>query len=118
VDLAEGTVNSSFVSPREEVEAALKHNAVSLIFAHNHPSGNPAPSQSDKEVTLDMVFAAAIMKLKVLDHLIIGDNRYFSFAGEGLIEQYELPYLNLKIHGGSETTRRTNVAEGKGELPW
>ena len=98
-DLFEGTVNSSAVFPREVIEKAIKNNAVSLIFVHNHPSGNPEPSQSDKEVTRDLVYAARIVNLKVLDHMIIGNDRYFSFAGEGLIEQYEMDFLNLKIKG-------------------
>jgi len=88
-DLFQGTVNSSAISPRQVIEGAIKHNAVSLIFAHNHPSGNPGPSQSDREVTRDLVYAAGVMQIKVLDHIIIGDNTYFSFAGEGLIEEYE-----------------------------
>ena len=97
IDLFEGTVNSGVISPREVMESAIKHNAVSLLFVHNHPSGNPEPSRSDKELTRDLVYAASIMRIKVLDHIIIGNNRYFSFAGEGLIEEYELNFLNLKI---------------------
>ena len=105
-DLFEGTVTSSSVSPRQVVESAIKHNAASLIFVHNHPSGNPEPSGNDKEVTRDLVYAGSIMRIKVLDHIIIGENRYFSFAGEGLIEEYELDFLNLKIRGTSEGKRR------------
>ena len=104
--LFEGTVTSSSVSPRQVVESAIKHNAASLIFVHNHPSGNPEPSGNDKEVTRDLVYAGSIMRIKVLDHIIIGENRYFSFAGEGLIEEYELDFLNLKIRGTSEGKRR------------
>jgi len=96
-DLFEGTVDSSVISLREVIESAIKYNAVSLLFAHNHPSGNPSPSRSDKELTRDLVYAASIMRIKVLDHIIIGNNRYFSFAGEGLIEEYELNFLDLKI---------------------
>ncbi len=106
LDLSEGTVNSSSVSPREVIEGVIKHNAASLIFVHNHPSGNPEPSTSDKELTRELVYAGRIMRLKVLDHIIIGDNRYFSFAGEGLIEEYELDFLNLKLRGTSEAKRR------------
>jgi len=84
-DLFAGTVNISVIHPREVIEAALKHNAVSLIFVHNHPSGNPTPSQNDKTVTRELVSVGSIMQIKVLDHIIIGDNTYFSFAGEGLI---------------------------------
>jgi len=106
VDLFEGTVNSSAISPRQVVEDALKHNATSLIFVHNHPSGNPQPSKNDKEVTRDLVYAGNIMRIRVLDHIIIGNNKYFSFAGEGLIEEYELDFLNLKVKGTAEGKRR------------
>jgi len=105
-DLFGGTVNSSAISPREVIASAIKHNAVSLIFAHNHPSGNPEPSKSDKELTRDLVYAGSIMQIRVLDHIIIGNNKYFSFAGEGLIEEYELNFLNLKMRGVSEAKRR------------
>jgi DNA repair protein RadC len=105
-DLFEGTINRSSVSSREVIEGAIKYNAASLIFVHNHPSGNPEPSSSDKELTRELVYAGRIMQLKVLDHIIIGDNRYFSFAGEGLIEEYELDFLNLKLKGTSEAKRR------------
>ena len=88
-DLFQGTVNSSAISPRQVMESALRHNAVSLIFVHNHPSGNPEPSQNDRNVTRDLVHAAGVMQIKVLDHIIIGDNTYFSFAGKGLIAEYE-----------------------------
>ena len=101
-DLFEGTINSSSISPREVIESAIKYNAAALIFVHNHPSGNPEPSQSDKEITRDLVYAGSIMRIRVLDHIIIGNNRYFSFAGEGLIEEYELDFLNLKVRGTSE----------------
>ena len=106
VDLFEGTVNSSSVSPREVIEGAIKCNAVSLIFVHNHPSGSPEPSANDKQLTRDLVYAGQIMRIKVLDHIIIGDNRYFGFAGDGLIEEYELDFLNMKLRGTSEAKRR------------
>lgn len=105
-DLFEGTVNASSVSPREVIEGAIKHNAVSLIFVHNHPSGSPEPSQSDKDLTRDLVYAGSIMRIKILDHVIIGNNRYFSFAGAGLIEESELEFLNLKMKGVSEAKKR------------
>ncbi|MBN1644395.1 MAG: DNA repair protein RadC [Dehalococcoidales bacterium] len=100
-DLFEGTVDRSPVSLREVMEQAIAHNAVSLIFAHNHPTGNCEPSQSDKELTRDLVFAGCMMQIDVLDHIIIGNNKYFSFAGEGLIAQYEKDFLGLKVKGVS-----------------
>ena len=106
VDLFEGTVNSSSISPREVIEGAIKHNAVSLIFVHNHPSGNPEPSTSDKELTRELVYAGKIIRIKVLDHIIIGENKYFSFASDGLIDEYEMDFLNLRLRGTSEAKRR------------
>ncbi len=87
--LFEGTVDSSAVYPREIIRDALRFEASALVFVHNHPSGDPEPSLCDKEITRDLVFAARVMQLKVLDHIIIGNNRYFSFADQGLIEEYE-----------------------------
>ncbi|MCK4963823.1 MAG: DNA repair protein RadC, partial [Dehalococcoidia bacterium] len=95
-DLFEGTLTASSVYPREVMKSAIKHNAASLIFAHNHPSGNPAPSESDKEITRDLILAANIMQIEVLDHIIIGENKYFSFADEGLIEEFELNVMSLR----------------------
>ncbi|MFC1967209.1 DNA repair protein RadC [Chloroflexota bacterium] len=117
VDLFEGTVNSSSVSIREVMENAIKHNAVSLIFAHNHPSGNPEPGSSDREMTRDLVYTGQVMQIKVLDHIIIGDNRYFSFAADGLIEEYEMDFLNLKLRGTSESKRRLYQAKLSARKP-
>lgn len=96
-NLFEGTIESTPIHPREIIEAAIKHNAVRLIFAHNHPSGDPAPSKSDKQLTRDLVFVGNVTQIKVLDHIIIGENRYFSFADDGLIKKYEDDFLNIKI---------------------
>ena len=105
-DLFEGTVNSSSVPPREVMEGALKQNAVSLIFVHNHPSGNPEPSASDRDLSRELVYAASIMRIKVLDHIVIGEGKYFSFADDGLIEEYEADFLNMRLRGTSEAKRR------------
>jgi len=96
-DLFEGTLESIPIRPREIVEGAINHNAAHLIFVHNHPSGDPTPSKSDKQLTRDLVFVGNILRIKVLDHIVIGGNTYFSFADEGLIEKYEDSFLNLKI---------------------
>ncbi|GAG81056.1 unnamed protein product [marine sediment metagenome] len=78
------------------MKQAIKYNAASLIFVHNHPSGDPDPSPSDKDITKELVFAGNLMQIKVLDHIIIGDNKYFSFADGGLIEEYNLNFLSVK----------------------
>ena len=95
-DLFQGTVDSSVVHIREVIESAIRHKAVSMIFVHNHPSGNPSPSQSDKDLTRDLIMAAGAVGLKVLDHIVIGDNKYYSFSGEGLTPRYEADFLVAK----------------------
>ena len=95
-DLFEGTLNTSSIYPREVIKSTIKNNAVGLIFIHNHPSGNPEPSESDKDITEDLVFTGNLMQIKILDHIIIGDNKYFSFADAGLIEEYNLNFLSIK----------------------
>ena len=118
-DLFEGTITSSSISPREVMESAIKHNAASLIFVHNHPSGNPEPSANDKELTKDLLYAASIMQIKVLDHIIIGNNKYFSFAGEGLIDEYKMGFLNIKIRDRAATKRRLYRAKPSApEVHW
>ncbi|MFB0558984.1 MAG: DNA repair protein RadC [Dehalococcoidales bacterium] len=119
VDLFAGTITGSSISPREVIESAIKHNAASLIFVHNHPSGNPEPSVSDKEITRDLVYAASTMQIKVLDHIILGNNRYFSFAGEGLIDEYKMGFLNIKIRDRADTKRsRYRAKLSESELHW
>lgn len=95
-DLFEGTLNASAVYPREIIAKAIKHDAAALIFAHNHPAGNPEPSDNDKDITRDLVFAGNVMQIKVIDHIIIGDNRYFSFADAALIEEYNLDFFRMR----------------------
>jgi len=95
-DLSHGTVDSSYLYPREVMEGAIKCNAVSLVMVHNHPSGNPSPSESDKELTRSMVYIGSMMQIKMLDHIIIGENKYYSFAGEGMIQKCEVDFEALK----------------------
>ena len=85
--LFEGSLTSSSVYPREVVRAALKYHAAALIFAHNHPSGDPKPSSEDISVTRQLIFACKVVNVTVHEHLIIGDNNYFSFADNGYIEK-------------------------------
>jgi DNA repair protein RadC len=80
-----GTLTGSSVYPREVVREALDRHAASLIFVHNHPSGDPAPSAEDVALTRQLLFACEVVGITVHEHLIIGDNRYFSFADQGMI---------------------------------
>ena len=86
----EGTVDTSAVYPREIFKQALLLHASSLIFIHNHPSGDPSPSINDKSITRELVQAGITMQIRILDHIIIGNNRYFSFADAGLLRSYEM----------------------------
>ena len=90
--LFEGTLTASSVYPREVVLAALNHHAAALIFAHNHPSGDPKPSPEDVAITRQLVFACRVLGITVHEHLIIGNNRYFSFADDGDISRMNREY--------------------------
>jgi len=83
--LFEGTLTASSVYPREVILAALNHHAAALIFAHNHPSGNLNPSESDTRITKKIKDAGNIMDIQLLDHLIISNEDYYSFADQGLL---------------------------------
>lgn len=101
VTASEGSLTESPVYPRDIMQLANRHHAAALICAHNHPSGNPKPSATDKSITEELVFAGKIMRVKVLDHLIVGNDRYFSFADAGLIEQYERAFDRRRPSGGN-----------------
>ena len=90
IDIDLGTVDGVNPSIRDVLMTALKYQAPSMILVHNHPSGNIEPSEADKILTKDLIIAARAMELRIFDHLVIGENDYFSFADEGLIEEYEM----------------------------
>lgn len=77
--ISDGSVKMSLISPREIFIEALQCRAVSIILVHNHPSGDPAPSRSDKKLTENLKELGEKMDIPLLDHIIIGDNRYTSF---------------------------------------
>lgn len=83
--ISRGTVNSSLVSPRDLILAAFRHRAVYMILVHNHPSGNPEPSKDDLLFTKRVWEAGALVDIPLLDHIVIGDQQYFSFRQEGLL---------------------------------
>ncbi len=91
-DLFEGTLTASSVYPREVVRAALRYHAAGLFLVHNHPSGEPKPSHEDKRITRELIHACRVMGITVLEHLIIGDNTYFSFADHGYIAEMNREY--------------------------
>jgi len=90
VDIDYGTVDRANPYIRDILQNAIKHNAPSIIVAHNHPSGSTTPSKDDKAFTKSLMMATKATGISFFDHIIIGDNRYFSFTDEGLIEKYEM----------------------------
>lgn len=84
-EISKGTINMTIVHAREVFRAAISDNAHSIILLHNHPTGDPSPSKEDIGLTKNLIEASKIIGIDVLDHIIIGDNRYFSFLEEGLL---------------------------------
>lgn len=85
LDVANGTVNQTMPYVREIIHSALQKFAVSIICVHNHPSSNISPSQEDKQFTRILCDAGELMQIKILDHIIIGGNDFFSFADQGIL---------------------------------
>lgn len=84
-ELFTGTLNAAAVYPREVAVKALKHRAAAIIFAHNHPSGISEPSRQDRDLTLSLSRALAMLDIRTLDHMIVGEDRVYSFAEHGLL---------------------------------
>jgi DNA repair protein RadC len=83
--LSEGTVDQTAVYPRRVVQGALENRAAAVILVHNHPSGDPSPSAEDKALTRRLCAAGKLVDIPVLDHVIVGDGRHFSFREAGLL---------------------------------
>ncbi len=83
--VSSGSLNASIVHPREVFKTALLSSAAAILFVHNHPSGNPEPSKEDLELTTRLKQAGELLGLRVLDHIIIGEDRYISLADQGLV---------------------------------
>ncbi len=86
VTISIGGLNSSIVHPRELFKEAIKHSSAGVILVHNHPSGDPGPSSQDTKLTERLVEAGKIMGINILDHIIIGDNKYTSLKELGLMK--------------------------------
>ncbi len=86
-ELFRGSIHASSVHPREVVKAVLRENAAAVILAHNHPSGHVSPSPDDLRLTEDLKGLLAHLDVRIVDHLILGGNGYFSFAREGLLNR-------------------------------
>lgn len=81
--ISEGSLTLNIVHPREVFTLAIRESAAAVVFLHNHPSGDPTPSPEDRRLTARLTTAGQLLGIRVLDHVIIGDGRYVSFADEG-----------------------------------
>ena len=80
-----GGMTGTTADPKKIFKYALENNAASVMLCHNHPSGNIFPSNADKQITNNLVKAGQLLEIKILDHIIIGNDNYFSFADEGIL---------------------------------
>ncbi len=85
VKISDGGLNMTMADPKRIFKIALENNALAVVLCHNHPSGNVNPSDSDKTLTRNIINCGKILEIKILDHIIIGIDKYFSFADSGLI---------------------------------
>ncbi|MFQ5851334.1 MAG: DNA repair protein RadC [Candidatus Binatia bacterium] len=85
VKISEGSLTASLVHPREVYNPVIRESAAAVIFVHNHPSGDPAPSLEDMEITRRLKEVGELMGIRVLDHVVIGHDRYFSFNDKGML---------------------------------
>ena len=85
VNVSSGGVSGTVADPKIIFVAALKANACALIICHNHPSGNVKPSRADEELTQKIKLAGSFLDIKLLDHLILSEEAYFSFSDGGLL---------------------------------
>jgi len=83
--ISEGGITGTVADPRIILKKALDHHAVSIILCHNHPSGNLKPSKADEQLTNKIKNAASFLDIQVMDHIIVSDEGYYSFADEGMI---------------------------------
>ncbi|MFO1432578.1 MAG: DNA repair protein RadC [Candidatus Competibacteraceae bacterium] len=84
-ELCHGTIDGAIVPPRVVVQRALRHNAAAVIVAHNHPSGHAEPSQADIQLTRRLRDALALVEVRLLDHIVVGDGEHVSLAERGLL---------------------------------
>jgi len=99
VRLDDGTITETSTYTRKIMSTALQQRAAAVVLVHNHPSGDPSPSSADGELTRRAVFAGKVMDVRVHDHVIIGDNAYFSFAEAGFIKSFEREWEEITHKG-------------------
>ncbi len=92
--VGEGTVNAALIYPRELMELAIRASATGIILAHNHPSGGTMPSIEDKRLTMNILVLGELSSMVLHDHIIIGNDGYFSFADQGILETLKQQFMH------------------------
>ncbi len=85
INISEGGISGTVADPKRIFKTAIDHNACSIILGHNHPSGSLKPSEQDIKLTQKLKKAGELLEISVLDHIIVGENNYYSFADEGMM---------------------------------
>ncbi len=95
--ICDGTLTQSLLYPREIMAEAIKNGSLSFVIVHNHPSGDPSPSENDRKITKKLLFAVKEMDMNMLDHIIIGTDGkgYYSFYEDGKMENYNFDYKTV-----------------------
>lgn len=107
--VSQGSVDSSPVHPREVYKSALLASATSVILVHSHPSGDPEPSFSDREITQQLKEVGELMGIEVLDHIIIGDGNYYSFADSGELPAEILPKRRVTSNWNDRAQKKRKI---------
>lgn len=113
--ISTGTLTATLVRPREVYRSALILCADTVLFAHNHPSGDPSPSPEDIEVTKTLEQAGALLNIRVKDHVVCGDGRWFSFADRGMLDGNAIAKVSAISQSKeiSKARRRLNASDRK-----
>jgi len=108
-----GTVNSAVVKPMEVYSFALQKRSVQIILVHNHPSGKTAPSEADKDITNHLIQVGKFLNVPVVDHLIIAENDFYSFANSGLLAELERSNKYVLKYLQEEEYKKKNAQKEK-----
>ncbi len=100
--VSQGTLTESLVPFREIFALANRYGATNVVCVHNHPSGNPQPSQDDQKTTRSLVIAGEVLQIPLLDHIIVGEDEYYSFSKSGKIEQFRREIRGIIREGGPQ----------------
>jgi DNA repair protein RadC len=116
-NISRGSLSTSIVHPREVFWSAVYHRSAAIICLHNHPSGDPAPSREDRECTGRICHAGRILGIRVLDHIIVGETDYYSFADAGILSTLDPDPQSYDVKDPMRPFSKPNAAEFEQSFP-